>query len=214
MGKHIVKGLNAFRPSDQTRGAIANSTLTAPPPSASTVTPGRMMGPPAVPLNPDDALVQNSSDDDSIPSTPAQHSSKIFSAISKRKHSALDEVSISGGSSYGSKRSRKSDSSGASALHGIKNMMEGISTSMLNGTLGPPRHHRRSSSEHRIEATALLQEKEDLTVDQMVAFADLFEQNTLKADTYISLVRDDVRKVWVKKQLTDLGFPIASGSDA
>jgi hypothetical protein len=172
-----------------------------------------MMGPPTVPLNLDNAPElhdkQNLSDNDFSPlSTPAQNSSKIFSAISKRKHSALDEVLISG-SLYGSKRSRKSDSSGASALHGIKNMMEGISLSMLNGTLGLPRHHRRSSSERRIEATALLQEKEDLTVDQFVAFADHFEQNTLKADTYISLVRDDVRKVWVKKQLMDLGFPIA-----
>jgi hypothetical protein len=58
-----------------------------------------------------------------------------------------------------------------------------------------------------MEATALLQEKEDLTVEQIVAFADLFEQTTAKADTYMALIRDDVRKLWVQKQLSDLGFP-------
>ena len=47
---------------------------------------------------------------------------------------------------------------------------------------------RRSSAERRIEATALLQKTEILMMaDQMVAFADLFGQNTVKADTYISV---------------------------
>jgi hypothetical protein len=82
--------------------------------------------------------------------------------------------------------------------------MAGIRTSMCNGPLGQPRHHRRSSAERRIEATALLQQKEDLTVDQMVAFADLFEQTTAKVDTYMALVRDDVRKLWVQRQLVEL----------
>jgi len=76
-------------------------------------------------------------------------------------------------------------------------MMAGISSSMGNGSLGQPRHHRRSSAERRIKATALLQENEDLTADQIVAFADLFEQNTSKADTYMALIRDDVRKLYM-----------------
>jgi hypothetical protein len=137
----------------------------------------------------------------------------MISAISKRKRSALEEDAASI-SSFSSKRTRKSSSSGASALHGIKDMMAGISSSMHNGPLGQPRHHRRSSAERRIEATALLQEKEDLTADQMVAFADLFEQNTAKADTYMALVRDDVRKLWVQRQMKELGFPMESGSGA
>jgi hypothetical protein len=154
-----------------------------------------------------------SSDDDLPPSTPVQASSRIPPAISKRKHSALDDgASVS---SYSSKQTRKSVSSGASALHGIKDMMAGISSSMRDSLLGQPRHHRRSSAERRIEATALLQQKEDLTVDQMVAFADLFEQTTAKADTYMALIRDDVRKLWVQRQLVELGFPmVGSGSDA
>ena len=93
-------------------------------------------------------------------------------------------------------------------------MMAGISSSMRDGTLGQPRHYRRSSAEHKIEATALLQQKEDLMADQIIAFADLFEQNTVRADTYMALVRDDVRKLWVQKQLVELGFPIVDRSEA
>ena len=46
---------------------------------------------------------------------------------------------------------------------------------------------------------ALLQEKEDLTTDQIIAFADLFEQTTSKADTYMALVCNDVQKLWVER---------------
>lgn len=81
---------------------------------------------------------------------------------------------------------------------------------MERGTLGSSRHHRRSSAERRIEATALLQQREELTADQAVAFADLFEQNTAKADTYMALVRDDVQKLWVERELVELGFPTVS----
>ena len=109
---------------------------------------------------------------------------------------------------------RNSASSGTSALHGIKDMMAGISSSMRNGSLGQSRHHRRPSTERRIKATAL-QEKEDLTADQIVAFADFFEQNTSKADTYMALICDDVRKLWVQRQLVELGFPVVgSGFEA
>jgi hypothetical protein len=236
MGSRTVRGASAFRPSDQTFGAVANSKLTAPSGSGSTMTVQAAtaklegMGPPGPTIPVDDSLIDKpppeSSDDDSLPSSipvrppAASGSSMIFSAISKRKRSALDDDdaigSVSASSfSTGSKRTRTSAaSSGASALHGIKDMMAGISSSMRNGTLGQPRQHRRSSAERRIEATALLQEKEDLTVDQIVAFADLFEQTTSKADTYMALIRDDVRKVWVQNQLAELGFPKVGGSEA
>jgi hypothetical protein len=173
------------------------------------------MGPPITPAI-NDALVDDrpqSSDDDVPSSIPVRPSSTIISAIPKRKRSALDDDDEASLTSYSSgKRTRKSASSGASALHGIKDMMADISTSMRNGPLGQPRHHRRSSAERRIEATTLLQQKEDLTVDQMVAFADLFEQTTAKADTYMALIRDDVRKLWVQRQLVELGFPMVGGS--
>ena len=220
MGTRTVRGTSAFRPSDQTRRAIANSLLTALSSSATStvVAASRGMGPPTstvpVTLNTDR---QDSSDDDSIAPSTLRPSSMIFPTISKRKHSALDDDAASV-LSYASKRSRSSVSSGASALHGIKDMMAGISSSIQSGSLGlgqQPRHHRRSSAERRIEATTLLQGKEDLPIDQIVAFADLFEQNTSKADTYLALVRDDVRKLWINKQLVELGFPmVAGGSEA
>ena len=56
---------------------------------------------------------------------------------------------------------------------------------------------------------------EDLTVNQMVSFADLFEQTTAKADTYMALIRDDVRKLWLERRLVKLVFPmVGSGSGA
>jgi hypothetical protein len=205
-----VRGVSAFRPSDQTRGAIANAALTAS--SGGTIVAaatGREKAPlPTLAVHDAPVNKPESSDDDLPPSNPFPSSSMLFS---KRKRSALDDDAASA-SSYSSKRTHKSASSGASALHGIKDMMAGITSSMRDGPLGQPRHHRRSSAERRIEATALLQKTEDLTVDQMVAFADLFEQTTAKADTYIALVRDDVRKLWVQKQLAVLGFPMVGGS--
>jgi hypothetical protein len=90
-------------------------------------------------------------------------------------------------------------------------MMADINTSMRDGQ---PRRHRRSSAEHRIKATTLLQEREDLTADQIIAFADLFEQTTAKADTYMARVCADVRKLWVERQLVELGFPpFGSGAE-
>ena len=61
--------------------------------------------------------------------------------------------------------------------------------------------------ECQIEATALLQEKEVLTTDEVIAFADLFEQNTAEADTYMALIHADVQKLWIQKELVELRFP-------
>jgi hypothetical protein len=206
-----ARSIHAFRPSEQTHGAISNAPLIAPSGSAATATGD--MGPPALHRN----GAFESSDDESIPpgpSTPVRPPSSNFSSASKRKRSALDDDDAST-SSFGSKQSRRSVTSGAAALHGIKDMIEGFSTSMRSGPLGQPRHHRRSSAERRIEATALLQWREDLSADQVVAFADLFEQTTVKADTYMALIRDDVRKLWVDRQLVELGFPAGnSGADS
>jgi len=54
MGAHTVRGVSAFRPSNQTRGAVANSALTAPSSSAATVVAtNRGMEPPTLALNDD-----------------------------------------------------------------------------------------------------------------------------------------------------------------
>jgi hypothetical protein len=135
-----------------------------------------------------------------------RHASTIpSSTILKCKRSALDEGAST--TSFGSKCTCNSTSSGASALVGIKDMVMGLGMSMLEGPMLQPRHHRKNSTECRIEATTLLQQRETLTTDQVIAFADLVEQNMLKADTYMALVYDDVWKLWVQRELTDLGFP-------
>ena len=78
--------------------------------------------------------------------------------------------------------------------------------------MSQPHHHRRSSAEQRIEATALLQNTETLTAEQAIAFSDLFEQNTARADTYLALVHADVCELWVQKQLESMGFPTAGSA--
>jgi hypothetical protein len=55
-----VKGVHAFRPSQQTHGAIANTSLTIPSGSASAAAGG--MGPPAQPAD-----APESSDDEDVP---------------------------------------------------------------------------------------------------------------------------------------------------
>ena len=197
---HAVRGVHAFRASQQTQGAIANAPFVST--SGSTDAAAGAMGPP-----PRRTSKELESSDDELaipPTTPARPSSTVSSATSKRRRSALDDDTST--SSY-SKRSRTSAGGGAVALHGIRDLMVDINTNMREGPLGQPRRHRRSSAERRIEATARLQEKEDLSADQIIAFADLFEQTTAKADTYMALVRDDVRKLWVQRELVGLGFP-------
>jgi len=99
------------------------------------------------------------------------------------------------------------------SLHGINGTLFDLHTTVRDGPLSQPRHHRRSSAERRIEATALLQKTETLTADQAIAFANLFEQNTAQADTYMALVREDVRKLWVQRQLEKMGYPPAMQVD-
>jgi hypothetical protein len=50
---------------------------------------------------------------------------------------------------------------------------------------------------------------EELELDEAehVALIDLFATNPDAADTYMSIPRDNIRKAWVRNQLTKLGFP-------
>jgi len=106
-----------------------------------------------------------------------------------------------------SKLQHNSTPNGASALHGIGDALLDFHGTMCDGPLAQPHHHRRSSAEHRIEVTALLKNTEMLTAKQAIAFTDLFEQNTARADTYMALVHANVQKLWVQKQLQQMGFP-------
>ena len=205
----VVRGTHAFRPSQQTYGAIANAASSSGP---SNNAPGGASMPPPQSVPRDDP---ETSDEDAIPppTTPLRPSSVVSSSTSasKRKHSTLDESTstsfrASSTSSY-SKRQRNSTPNGAAALHGIGDALHDFHGTMRDGPMTQPRRHRRSSAERRIEATALLQNTETLTAEEAIAFADLFEQNTARADTYMALVRADVRKLWVQKQLQQMGFP-------
>ena len=160
------------------------------------------MGPP-----PQHTSKELESSDDELaipPTTPAHPSSIVSSATSKHRCSALDDDTSK--SSY-SKWSRTSAGGGAVALHGIRDLMVDINTNMCEGPLEQPCHHRRNSAECKIEATAHLQEKEVLSVDQIISFSDLFEQTTAKANTYMALVCHDVWKLWVQRELVELEFP-------
>ena len=98
------------------------------------------------------------------------------------------------------------------ALHGIGDVLRDFHGTLRDSPLAQPHRHRRSSAERRIEAMALLQNTETLTAKQAITFADLFEQNTARADTYMALVHPDMRKLWVQKQLEQMGFPaVVSG---
>ena len=74
----------------------------------------------------------------------------------------------------------------------------------------PDRGCADTSPERRAKAMDLLQEQESyLDDDRMVAFIDLFREDTAAADAYLALKRDSLRKKWVEKQLINkLGFPL------
>ena len=177
----IARGVHVLCPSQQAQGAIANVQFAGPSTASAEM---------LLPTLPNDD--HEPSDDDiaispTMPICPASSISASTSA-SKCKHSTLDNDTAS---SF-SKQSHSTAFSNALVLHGIKDIMENISSNMYNGPLAQPHCHRRTSMECQIEATALLQEKKVLTADEVIAFADIFEQNTAKADTYMALIHADV----------------------
>ena len=93
-----MKGLNAFRPSDQTRGAISNAPLVASSESTAVGETGAM-GPPSIRL----PNATDSSDDETGPSSLPVQPPSVLSSISKRRHSALDDDDNASTSSFGSK---------------------------------------------------------------------------------------------------------------
>jgi hypothetical protein len=74
---------------------------------------------------------------------------------------------------------------------------------------GPSRMESSSDSRTKAQAIQRLHELEtNLDFDKLVALEDLINTNVLKAQTYLCLLEDEeIRKVWVRKRLTELGFP-------
>ena len=64
-----------------------------------------------------------------------------------------------------------------------------------------------SSPQRRHEAMQRLQQTETyLDADRMIALVDLVSSDTIAADVYMTLEREDYRKTWVSKRLKELGF--------
>lgn len=64
-----------------------------------------------------------------------------------------------------------------------------------------------SSPQRRHEAMQRLQQTEThLDPDRMIALVDLVSSDTIAADVYMTLEREDYRKAWISKRLKELGF--------
>ncbi|KAF8805426.1 hypothetical protein BYT27DRAFT_7258539 [Phlegmacium glaucopus] len=192
-----VRGVHAFHPSQQSFGAIANAPYSGPSnalgegqmPPTTTSKPNRLTTlssllvlAAAVPSGKPDSSNEDVNIPPTTPMCPSSHSMTVLPALSEQLQAAY-------------------------TLDHMAN----------NSATLPPMVHwhfmaSRSSAECRIKATALLQNTETLTAEQAIGFADLFEQNTAQADTYIALVHPDVWKLWVQKQLEQMGFPAASSA--
>lgn len=78
-----------------------------------------------------------------------------------------------------------------------------------------PCPQQESSPERRARAAELLQANEThLSVDALVALLDLFQAETEYADTYLTIKRDDLCKVWITKRLQNMAIPEGSNEMA
>ena len=211
-----VRGTHAFRPSDQTFGAIVNqptsSNSNMPPPA------------PRGDIDEDDAAI-NSDDNEQVaplsspPRPPISTSSTSVNSFasrqSKRKHSALgdgDSASIPSGSRVSSQDKRQRNT-GASALVALSAKMDRMNDTFETGFAhdAKARAHRDKSPQHRAQAVKAFSrlEKKNLTNDQKVAMLDLFEVNTAVADIFLAMDEEDagLRRAWILNKLAGMGHP-------
>jgi len=84
----------------------------------------------------------------------------------------------------------------AVVLYGIKESLDHFNSMVNKSALmnKTPQQRPDTSPEWRAKAVALLQKEEYyLTVDEKVAFLDLFEANTAAADIYIGIEEAELR---------------------
>ena len=215
------KGTHAFRPSNQSRGASSAVSTMAPEPISDDETTANapatqtsIIRPSAAPPLRPNHVTPSETHDPPPPSSPPGPSTpgpSSVSASSKRKYSAL-EASQSGQtpSVLSSGKKQRSAAAGAVALNGIKESLDTFNKTMERG-LAVQAHERvrDTSPERRQRAMALLQEVETHLDDaRLIALIDLFKTDTAEADTYLSLQREGLRKMWLQKQLVEhCGFP-------
>jgi hypothetical protein len=135
-----------------------------------------------------------------------------ISSTLKCKESAL---SAAQSISSGSKRQHTSVT-GVIILNGIKESLDTFNTAFRQSILTQPEcSHADTSPEHQSKAMESLQEREtDIDAPCIVALLDLFQANTASVDTYLAIKQDEVRLLWIERQLMkDLGFPAMSMSD-
>jgi hypothetical protein len=161
----------------------------------------------------------------SVPSSSVSVSLSAPSS-SKRKYSALDDDGSILASLRNSSGKKQKSPSGAAAMDGVGDGLQTIGSSIRD--MITERKLRRlqqearadaqvaqaaqllvsaSSPQRRHEAMQRLQQTETyLDPDRMIALVDLVSSDTIAADVYMTLEREDYRKAWISKRLKELGF--------
>jgi hypothetical protein len=171
-------------------------------------TPTGMMMPPSSSISP------------SIGSDPSATSAINSDSGSggKRKRSALDDVNASASSFFSSvSREKKKVSTGAVTMNRLNETLDGLGAHLASVSKQQRQLPAISddSPQRRVMAMVQLQTDEpNMDIPRLTALVDLFKCSTEAADTYLALFREDVRKGWIQKQLTEtLGFPPLSPID-
>jgi hypothetical protein len=204
-----VRGTHAFRPSDQTFGAIANQATSSnnnddidKDNSSTHSDDNELAVPPSTPLRPP---VSNSST--SVNSFASRQSKRKFSALGDG-----DSTSIPSGSRVSSQDKRQRNT-GASALVALNAKMDMMNNTFETGFTqeAKARARRDKSPQRRAQAVKTFSrlEKKNLTNDQKVAMLDLFEVNTAVADIFLAMDEEDagLRRAWISNKLVGVGHP-------
>jgi hypothetical protein len=159
--------------------------------------------------------------------TSSTSASISAASSSKRKYSALDDDDSVLSSSLNSSSKKLKSCSGATAIDGVKASLETISSSIRDMTAKRKLRQLQqeacadaqaaqaaqllqtsvSSPQRRHEAMQHLQQSETyLDPDRMIALIDLVSSDTIAADVYMTLEREDYHKAWISKWLRELSF--------
>jgi hypothetical protein len=206
-----VKGKHAFRASVQSRGAAASNP-------SSSKGKGKEI----------DIDIDSSDDEPAAITEPSASTtdpipipSAASASGSKRKHFALGEDDSAVSSSRTSCSSGKRKQRGT-ALDGVKESLNMIGLSLRE--LASERKLRRlqidarvdaaheqggkaESPQRRHEAMQRVQQMEThLDASRVMALADLVAKDTIAADIYMSIEREDYCHAWVALKLKEMGF--------
>jgi hypothetical protein len=216
-----VKGKHAFRASVQSRGAAASN-----PSLSKGKGKGKGKGKEIdIDIDSSDdeptAITEPSaSTTDPIP-IPSAASASGSASGSKRKHSALgeDNSAVSGSRTSCSSGKRKQR---GTALDGVKESLNMIGLSLcelasecklrrlqIDARVDAAHEQggKAESPQRRHEAMQRVQQMEThLDTSHVMALADLVAKDTIAADIYMSIEREDYHHAWVALKLKEMGF--------